>query len=110
MTNNDVRQGIHFDLETADLKKYYLKASWRMAYDDVRSFLTSNGFEHEQGSGYRSTNAMAQAEAVRVLTNMRKTYPWIHKCVSICTVADVPITYDFTDLFDKNIDVPMREL
>ena len=105
---DDVRQGIHFDLDTKALAKYYPKASWQAAYDDVRGFLERNGFVHEQGSGYRSVEPMVQAEAVDVLYEMRVTYPWLHKCVKVCTIADVPVTFDFTNLFDKNADIPER--
>jgi len=108
VSKNNVRQGIHFDLDTAALKVYYPKKSWRMAYDDVREFFTSNGFEHEQGSGYRSTYSMLQADAIEIVTRMLDAYPWLHKCVRVCTIADVPITYDLAPLFDKDIDVPER--
>ena len=104
----DVRQGIHFDMDTKALEKYYPKESWRMAYDDVRGFLEQRGFEHEQGSGYHSVKPMTQAEAVDVLEEMINEYPWLNKCVRICTVADVPITFDFSNLFDKSADIPER--
>ena len=108
MTSGDVRQGIHFDLDTAALKKYYPKQSWRMAYDDVRSFLESNGFEHEQGSGYHSKEPMIQSDAMGIIDDMLAKYPWLHKCVRVGTIADVPITYDLTPLFDKDADIPER--
>ena len=109
MTDGDVRQGIHFDMDTKALEIYYPKAAWRAAYEDVKTFLIDNGFEHEQGSGYHSIRPMAQAKAVDILDNMLTTYPWLHKCVRICTVADVPATYDFSDIFDKDADVPARD-
>jgi len=105
----DVRQGIHFDLDTAALQRYYPKGAWRSAYDDVRTFLIHNGFEHEQGSGYHSIRPMTQVEAVNILDEMLVTYPWLHKCVRVCTVADVPKTFDFSNMLDKNADVPMRD-
>jgi len=103
-----VRQGIHFDMDTIALEKYYPKAAWRAAYDDVKGFLGKNGFEHEQGSGYHSVKPMTQADAVIVLGKMLDAYPWLHKCVKICTVADVPATFDVTNLFDKNTAIPER--
>jgi virulence-associated protein VapD len=53
---------------------------------------------------------MTQADAVKILYNMCIAFPWINKCVKICTVADVPTTYDFSDIFDKDADVSARDL
>lgn len=47
------KKGIHFDLDTETLKKYYPKGDWHNAYYDVRLYFEKNGFEHIQGSGYR---------------------------------------------------------
>ena len=109
MISSDVRQGIHFDMDTKALAIYYPKVSWRAAYDDVRAYLRSRGFEHEQGSGYHSILPMTQAEAVIILADMRAEFPWLNKCIKICTVADVPTTFDFSNLFDKDADVPERD-
>jgi virulence-associated protein VapD len=109
MITKGIRQGIHFDMNTKALSLYYPKPSWRAAYDDVKSFLSRNGFEHTQGSGYHSTKPMTQADAVNVLTEMLDVLPWLHKCVRVCTVTAVPETYDLMPLFDKATYVPMRE-
>ncbi len=79
-----------------------------MAYDDVKVFLTGKGFEHEQGSGYHSIFPMLQSDAIDIVTEMLDIYPWLHKCVRICTIADVPVTYDLTPLFDKEVNIPAR--
>jgi virulence-associated protein VapD len=103
MATGIVRQGIHFDMDTKALKKYYPKPSWRNAYDDVCKFLEANGFEHEQGSGYHSKSEMLQPEALRIIAKMLKKYPWLNKCVKVCTIADVPTTYDISHLFNKAV-------
>ena len=74
MANKGVRQGIHFDLDTKALQRYYPDDSWQSAYNDVRTFLRRNGFVHEQGSGYHSIEPMTQADAVSVLTEMLDVY------------------------------------
>ena len=62
------RKGINFDLNTEQLQKYYpVSASWRNAYTDVKAFFESNGFEHIQGSGYHSKEAMSEAQAMYVI-------------------------------------------
>lgn len=45
------RKGIHFDLDTESLKRYYPKGDWHNACYVVRSYFEKNGFEHIQGSG-----------------------------------------------------------
>ncbi len=106
---DQIRQGIHFDMDTKALQRYYPKVSWTAAYEDIRSYLLSKGFEHEQGSGYHSTDPMAQSDAIDIIAEMIDVYPWLHKCIKVCTIADVPITYDLTTLFDKNANIPVRD-
>ncbi len=53
------RKGINFDLNTQALKEYYPKGDWHNAYADVRDFFEANGFEHIQGSGYHSVEAIS---------------------------------------------------
>lgn len=80
------RKGINFDLNTEQLQKYYpVSASWRNAYTDVKAFFESNGFEHIQGSGYHSKEAMSEAQAMAVIYKMIKALPWLNYCVKVCT-------------------------
>ena len=65
------RKGINFDLNTQALKEYYPKGDWHNAYADVRDFFEANGFEHIQGSGYHSVEAMSEAKAMAVIYQMR---------------------------------------
>jgi len=104
-----IKQGIYFDLDTNALKQYYPKPSWNHAYDDIKSFLKSNGFEWEQGSGYHSKEPMLFPEAFEIIENMADKYPWLNKCVNACNVSDVPVTTNVTFIFDKTADIPERE-
>ena len=103
-----VRQAIHFDLDTKALEIYYPKPSWNHAYEDIEIFFKKHGFIHEQGTGYRSKEPMIQPEALRVVSELIKQHSWLNKCVKICTVYDVPITYDISAMFDKEADIPKR--
>ena len=58
------RKGINFDLNTQALKEYYPKGDWHNAYADVRDFFEANGFEHIQGSGYHSVEAMSDYKRI----------------------------------------------
>ena len=69
------RKGINFDLNTQALKEYYPKGDWHNAYADVRDFFEANGFEHIQGSGYHSVEAMSEAKAMAVIYQMTKEFP-----------------------------------
>jgi len=109
MEKTEIRQGIHFDMDTKALEKYYPKPSWRKAYDDVCKFLEENGFEHEQGSGYHSVLPMKRAKAVKIIRKMIKKHSWLNKCMNVCTIADVPVTYDISHMFNKGANVPERE-
>ena len=84
------RKGINFDLNTQALKEYYPKGDWHNAYADVRDFFEANGFEHIQGSGYHSVEAMSEAKAMAVIYQMTKEFPWLNYCVNVCTISDVP--------------------
>lgn len=48
------RKAINFDLDTANLKKYYPQKNYRQAYRDIKDFMVNNGFKHRQWSGYIS--------------------------------------------------------
>jgi virulence-associated protein VapD len=107
--DENVRKGIHFDLDTNALKKYHPSKNWRKAYDDVRVFMEDKGFVHEQGSGYHSNEPMSESDALYCIQQMRKRHVWLHKCVKVCTIADVPVTYDISAMFDKSRNVPERD-
>ena len=104
-----IRKGIFFDLDTDQLKEYYPKPSWNHAYDDVERFLKNHGFTHEQGSGYLSKEPMAEGDTLEVIHELRLKYPWLNKCVTVLSIADMPATHDATYMFDKEADVPRRE-
>ena len=90
------RKGINFDLNTQALKEYYPKGDWHNAYADVRDFFEANGFEHIQGSGYHSVEAMSEAKAMAVIYQMTKEFPWLNYCVNVCTISDVPELFDIS--------------
>lgn len=95
------RKGIHFDLDTEALKKYYQKGDWHNAYSEIRTFFEKNEFKHIQGSGYHSIEPMSEAKAMVIIYRMTKEFPWLNYCVSICTIADVPEIFDLSYVFEK---------
>ena len=58
------RKAINFDLDTATLRRFFGEDGRRKAYSDVGRFLKTKGFEHRQGSGYRSIGALSEADII----------------------------------------------
>lgn len=98
------RNGINFDLDTEKLKRYYTKGKWHNAYYKVRNYFEKNGFEHIQGSGYHSLKPMSEASTMAVIYQMTKKFPWIYYCVSVCTISDVPETFDIVHVFAREAE------
>ena len=86
------KKGINFDLDTESLKKYYPKGDWHNAYNDLRTYFEKNGFEHIQGSGYHSKDAMSEANAMAVIYTLK-----------VCTISDVPELYDISHVFEREV-------
>lgn len=49
-------KAINFDLSTNELKKYFSNTA--EAYNQIKSFMLNNGFDHRQYSGYASKEVM----------------------------------------------------
>jgi len=75
--NNKQIRSIHFDLNINKLKKYYPNKNYTNAYEDIRKFLTNNGFEHIQGSGYISKEKLDPPEIENIIEKLTIEYPWI---------------------------------
>jgi len=54
-----MRKSLNFDLNIKKLKEHYPNSNYTEAYNDIKKFLTNNGFEHRQGSGYISKEEMS---------------------------------------------------
>lgn len=64
----------------------------------------NSGFEHIQGSRYYSLKPMSEASAMAVIYQITKAFPWINYCVSVCTTADVPETFDIAHVFVREAE------
>lgn len=72
---------IVFDFDTGLLEQLYPNDSRRNAYNDVRSYLTSRGFEWQQGSTYFGDETIDAVRCVRVVQRLAKKYPWFKSAV-----------------------------
>ncbi len=67
---------IVFDFDTGTLEQLYPNDSWRNAYSDVRSYLTSRGFEWRQGSTYFGDESVDAVRCVTVVQRLGRKFPW----------------------------------
>ena len=67
---------IVFDFDTDLLAQLYPNNSWRNASSDVRNYLTSRGFEWQQGSTYFGDDSIDAVRCVRVVQRLAKKYQW----------------------------------
>ena len=72
---------IVFDFETEVLKDLYPNASWNNANYDVRSYLTSRGFEWKQGSTYFGDDTIDAVRCVRVVQKLSAKFPWFKPAI-----------------------------
>ncbi len=72
---------IVFDLDTQMLQQLYSSSSWNNAYADIRSFLTSRGFEWRQGSTYFGDDTVDAVKCVTVIQKLSRKYPWFEPAV-----------------------------
>ncbi len=91
-------KAFNFDLSVRALQENYPGTNYRQAYQDIRQFLEDNGFEHRQGSGYRSINEMSDIEVTLLVVRLGRSFPWLGKCVKHFDVTNIGSNYDLCDL------------
>lgn len=101
---------IHFDFDTNKLKEIYPNKYYNQAYDDVQRFLTANGFEHRQCSGYKSIVTMTSQKCEWVIDEMFQKYPWMEACLNKVDIAVLEENYDFLKKYRKEHKILDPEL
>ena len=72
---------IVFDFDTETLKQLYPNPSWNNAYYDVRSYLTTRGFDWKQGSTYFGDDSVDAIRCVRVVQKLSAKFPWFKPAI-----------------------------
>ncbi len=90
------QKAINFDLDTNALKEYYPKKDYHQAYDDIKKFMTKNGFEHRQGSGYVSSDKLSNKDILKLTEKIVNNMPWISKSVNKFDATNIGKVYDLT--------------
>lgn len=83
-----MRKAINFDIDT---KKYeeFVKRPSPVAYKKIRNFLSKNGFEHRQGSGYVSKNTLNDGNVLAIITKMSIDFKWLKHCIKEIDVTNI---------------------
>ncbi|MBE0497413.1 MAG: virulence factor [Campylobacterales bacterium] len=71
---------VTFDLDTNCLNTA-CPASPTNAYDDIKKFMSVNGFSWQQGNVYFGDNSINAVTCVLVVQRLAKTHPWFSSCV-----------------------------
>ncbi len=104
------KKQIAFDLEVAQLKKYYPRANWNYAYEDIKKHMKANGFEWKQGSVYVSKKPIGYSKVRQIVRSFINNNIWINKCMRDCRVTRVDTrVYNITNLFNRDVNIPVRQ-
>ena len=98
---------IDFDFDTAVLKDLYPNSSWNNAYYDVRSYLTSRGFEWKQGRQpgpplYFGDDTVDAVRCVRAVQKLAAKYPWFKPAVRDIRMLRIEENNDLTLALDDD--------
>lgn len=95
------RKAINFDLSTNALKKHFNNTA--EAYNQIKSFMLENGFEHRQYSGYTSIEPINEKQVTKITEKLSERFAWLSACVQRFDVTDIGEQYDLTHLLTKQI-------
>ncbi|MDR0841810.1 MAG: virulence associated protein D [Acidobacteriota bacterium] len=97
-------KAINFDLDTQSLRERFGEKGRAKAYSAVRSFMKQHGFEHRQGSGYRSTNTLSDLDIADLMVAMYKQLEWLSACVQKLDVTNIGREYDLNAIAKRRIE------
>ena len=76
------RKALNFDLSSEKLRDKFGEKGRRKAYAQLKRYLTKNGFEHRQWSGYASVKAMSYIEIYDVVGGLVDKHKWLIDCAN----------------------------
>ena len=94
----DRRIQIIFDLDNVLLEEIE-PGSRKNIYTNIKRFMSKNGFEHIEYSGYVSTEPMKLAEVLDVVRALKIAFPILDDVVEEMHVTEVGNTYSLDNLF-----------
>ena len=100
-------KAFNFDMVIAELKKHYPNGHHTKAYKEIGAFMHKNGFEHRQGSGYRSKAPLSDVEVLDIVDKLYAALPWFTKCVNKFDVTNVGEVYDLATMYKDALAIEM---
>jgi len=74
---------ITFNWKVSDLEQHYPGNSYNNAYGDIKKFLQTKGFNHQQGSVYFGEEGKLDAVSCVMAVNANsQAFPWFKNCVT----------------------------
>ena len=101
---------VNFDFSMEKLKELYPNKNYTQAYDDIKRFLTSHGFEHRQGSGYMSVIKMTEAKFNETIYAMFEKHFWMLDTLRTADVTVVEKEFDLLVKYRKQREGYTQEL
>ena len=95
---------IVFDLDTQMLQQLYPTSSWNNAYADIRSFLTSRGFEWKQGSTYFGDDTVDAVSCVTAIQKLSRRFSWFQPSVRDIRMLRIEENNDLMPAINDNED------
>ena len=80
---------LSFDLSIDNLELYYSNKNINQAWDDIKRFMTKNGFEHSQYSAYISKNKMSMYDIRDFMKSMYIRLPWFPLCANKVMLSEL---------------------
>jgi virulence-associated protein VapD len=93
---------IVFDFDTQVLEAVYPNASWRNAYNDVRTYLTSRGFDWQQGSTYFGDSTVDAVKCVRTVQKLSKKFAWFKPAVRDIRMLRIEENNDLSEALEDD--------
>ena len=120
MSNTGSRKQITFDLHQESLKQLYPHTEppqnaqdYKKAYQDIRRFMTANGFEHRQYSVYVSAEKLTTLDVIGLMEQLAEQFPWLSQCVNEIDVTNIGVQHSLKHVLEnasKPLDVDLSEI
>ncbi len=91
-----MRKAINFDIDTKKYEEFTGKHA-PTAYIEIKKFLTRNGFEHRQGSGYISRESLDDIKIATIIMSMVYHLDWLETCIKEIDVTNIGKQHSLID-------------
>jgi virulence-associated protein VapD len=97
-------KSINFDLDTERLVAEFGEGGRRKAYAQIQSFLTRNGFDHRQWSGYITKKKRVYLDIYVIIDALIARCPWLPRCANRFDITDFMAQSDAMDYIASKLE------